>query len=236
MFHYLNVNLPQGVKAIYTDRVGELSEAPYGNFNLGDHVGDSHSAVIQNRQSLPFNDKWQWLSQVHGTNVKTLKEVTAEPYQADAAYTQAHEVGCIVMTADCLPVLLWSDDGREIAAVHAGWRGLAAGILEKAMGRFEAQTASVHAWVGPCISQRYFEVGQNVIDTFDESEGNFFKPHTEDKWFCDLQGIAIQQLTQLGTENIQRDERCTYHNSTTFYSHRRQNPTGRQAFGIIKSK
>ena len=81
-------------------------------------------------------------------NIKTLKEVTAEPYQADAAYTQTQGVGCIVMTADCLPVLLWSDDGREIAAVHAGWRGLAAGILEKT-GTVRIQTASVHAWVGP---------------------------------------------------------------------------------------
>lgn len=230
-------HLPSGVEAWQTCR--GIGPMPYGGFNLGQHVGDDPAMVTANRNHLLAVLPAQpvWLNQVHGTRVLELPTASNEvSLEADAVMTNAPGVVCAVMTADCLPVLLADKAGRVVGAAHAGWRGLAAGVLEALVHKM---TASVHgqpedllAWLGPAIGPAVFEVGDDVRDAFvslDAANGTYFKSGAAGKWLADLPGIATAKLTAMGLSTITPSGCCTYTQSDRFYSFRRDQVTGRTA-------
>jgi YfiH family protein len=230
-------HLPSGVEAWQTCR--GIGPMPYGGFNLGQHVGDDPAMVAANRNHLLAVLPAQpvWLDQVHGTRVLELPTARNDvSLEADAVMTNAPGVVCAVMTADCLPVLLADKAGRVIGAAHAGWRGLAAGVLEALVDKM---TASVHgqpedllAWLGPAIGSAAFEVGDDVRDAFvslDAANGTYFKSGAAGKWLADLPGIATAKLRAMGLSTITPSGCCTYTQSDRFYSFRHDQVTGRTA-------
>lgn len=214
------------------------NQPPYDAFNLGLHVGDLESCVIEHRKqllsSLPEGSQIQWLEQVHGSHVHYAKDYQSTPVQADAVYTNNKQLALAIMTADCLPILLSSKNGKEIAAIHAGWRPLADNIIVKTLEKFEAKPCDIVAWLGPCISQQAFEVGSEVKNRFiqlTQDNNKAFKKNIERDgyYFADLPLIAKQQLQALGVTSIIDDCLCTYANPDLFYSYRRDGITGRMA-------
>ena len=225
---------PRGVEALCTTRIGGVSCSPYASFNLGMHVGDDNAQVSRNRQLLGENlelpDDPDWINQTHGTRVVTLEQDQSR--DADAAITR--QAGCIavVMVADCIPILIASRDASEVAAIHAGWRGLQAGVIQSALRDLHSQPESLVAWIGPAISQANFEVGDEVRDAFLKTNpmtAEFFITHGPGHWLCDLSGIAELVLKQQGVSAISRDQHCTFRDKDLFYSYRREGVTGRQA-------
>ena len=229
--------LPSGIEAWQTCR--GTGPMPYGGFNLGQHVGDDPVSVAANRDQLlqvvpaqPF-----WLNQVHGTRVLELPINTDDAsIEADAVMTSEPGVVCAVMTADCLPVLLADKAGRVVGAAHAGWRGLAAGVLEalvhKMTARVNALPQDLVAWLGPAIGPTAFEVGDDVRDTFvglNPLNQACFKPGATGKWLADLPAIAAAKLHTIGVSRITHSGSCTYTESARFYSYRRDQVTGRMA-------
>lgn len=227
------------VKGFTTTRLGGVSLPPFDSFNLGDHVGDDKRAVEINRSLLVKENQLPqyplFLNQTHSIDVVELpyNEPTAN---ADAIYTrQPHQV-CLVMTADCLPVLFTNQAGNEVAAAHAGWRGLCDGILEQTVPKFQCSPSEIIAWLGPCISQKAFQVGQEVVDQFisqDLQAESAFIPDksavNSDKYLCNLYLIARQRLNRLGVRNIYGGEYCTATQAKRFFSYRRDGKTGRMA-------
>lgn len=224
---------PQRVQACSTTRHGGVSVAPWDSLNFGAHVGDSESHVMQNRQRLTDDvlpAMPQWLNQVHGQDVARLPANESVP-NADAAITRESGVVCAVMTADCLPVLFCSDDGQEVAAAHAGWRGLCNGVLEKTLAQFHCPAHHIHAWLGPAIGPQAFEVGAEVRTAFmaqDAQADAAFRP-VGDKYFADIWQLARQRLEAAGVRSISGSPRCTYTESANFFSFRRDGITGRMA-------
>lgn len=233
--------LPENVRALATTRLGGVSLPPFDSFNLGDHVSDLPHHVLQNRSKLATqcqlsNNSLQWLNQIHG-NVACEALADGVVRDADASYTQNRNTACVIMTADCLPVLLCDKQGRQIAAVHAGWRGLAAGVIENTLETFP-NPLEVTAWLGPAIGPSAFEVGQDVVDVFTSLAPNTlleltklaFTPvaGTEGKWLADLYSLARIRLQALDVADIYGGEFCTY-SDTQFYSYRRSGITGRMA-------
>lgn len=228
---------PNNVIALSTARKGGYSLAPYDSFNLGLHVGDEQHLVEKNRQllieqgNLPHYPKF--LNQIHSTQVIELPN-NDEVINADAAYTnQANQV-CLVMTADCLPVLFTTQKGDEVAAAHAGWRGLCEGILENTVAKFSCPKNEIIAWLGPAISQQYFQVGEEILDAFlvhdPHSTQAFIADRTESgKYFADLYQLARFRLNALGINKIFGGEFCTYSGKDKFFSYRRDKQTGRMA-------
>jgi YfiH family protein len=216
----------------------------YDQFNLGDHVGDDPQQVSNNRKLLldylPKNTTIQWLEQVHGNNVVIVENHSAIPYIADAAITQNKNITLAVMTADCLPILLTSQDGQEIAAIHGGWKPLAKDIILKTIEAMKSPTQEIVAWLGPCIGETAFVVGTEVKTAFTEKSSTFEQAFTayttpeikgavaEKKYTANLALIAKIQLNVLGINNISHLEHCTYHQNE-YYSYRRENKTGRMA-------
>jgi YfiH family protein len=229
-----NWNAPKNVKAFATTRTGGFSQAPYQGLNLGMHVGDNPSVVERNRQSvieqLSMPSAPVWLNQTHSIDVINLINWSAETVDADGSFTQLPNVVCGVMTADCLPVLLCNRAGTQVAAVHAGWRGLANGILEQALTQFDGD---VLAWLGPAIGPRAFEVGADVVQAFcdfDASAIEAFTPNNlEGKWLANIYQLATQRLNHAGVTQITSSNLCTFDDSDSFYSYRRDGVTGRQA-------
>jgi len=224
---------PSSVRALQTTRRGGVSEAPWASLNLGDHVGDAMRHVIANRQlvraHLPAEPVW--LQQVHDTAVQILP-ATSENRVADAACTRVPGQVCVVMTADCLPILLCDRHGTVVAAVHAGWRGLCAGVLESAVAAMAAPGEALMAWLGPAIGQRAFEVGPEVRQAFvlqEASAAQAFVPGSGDRWLADLYMLARQRLQRLGVNAIYGGQRCTYTEADQFFSYRRDGQTGRMA-------
>nr|WP_269783474.1 peptidoglycan editing factor PgeF [Marinibactrum halimedae] len=231
--------LPAGVKSVVTNRKGGVSVAPWDAFNLADHVGDSELALQNNRSRLQAHMgeavSIQWLKQVHGT---AMIEASADDTvrTADAAFTQESNLACAVLTADCLPVLLCNESGTEIAAIHAGWRGLAKGILRQSIDSLSSSAESLMVFLGPCIGQESFEVGVEVMEVFFESAtsdqhlssiAKAFKPSaTPLHFYGDLIALARAELAELGISKIYGGDICTYKN-TNFYSYRREKETGR---------
>lgn len=224
---------PANVKSLVTTRIGGASIAPYDSLNLGAHVGDDVQAVIENRarltQSLPSEPIW--LNQVHGIDV-----IDANQYEelcdGDASTSRYAGQVCTVMTADCLPVLFCDEAGTQVAAAHAGWRGLLDGVLEATVEKFELPK-QIMAWLGPAIGPTAFEVGQEVKDQFvamhAEAHG-FFKPSTNDgKWLADLYGLARMRLRLAGVDQVFGGDFCTYTEAERFFSYRRDGVTGRMA-------
>ena len=229
---------PNNVHALTTTRVGGVSEAPYAGLNLGDHVSDDPAAVAQNRQqlidALGLKQSPQWLQQVHGITVVKAQADGCVP-EADACWSDQPGQACIVMTADCLPVFFTDKQGNCVAVAHAGWRGLADGVLEATLACFD-DPAQVICWLGPAIGPDAFEVGGEVRAQFcahlPESE-QAFKPvvgkTAEDKWLADIYQLARLRLNAAGVTRISGGEHCTYSDAKQFYSYRRDGVTGRMA-------
>jgi hypothetical protein len=232
--------LPPGVRAASTTRVGGVSAGAFHGFNLGDHVGDDPSAVAANRveltQALALPAPPAWLAQVHGRVIAGPDD--SPGVRADARYAERPGVVCAVLTADCLPVLLCSDDGREVAAVHCGWRGLAAGIVGCAVARFDAAPGAISAWLGPAIGPAAFEVGAEVRDAFmtaDSGAGACFVAGNSGRWLADLFGLARRALAAAGVQRVYGGGVCTVADPQRFYSYRRDGRTGRMASLIWRS-
>ena len=230
---------PPSVRALSTTRNGGHSIAPYASFNLSDYVGDAPGAVVKNRAQLQAQAglpaEPHWLRQVHGTRVLDLDILAAEisvPPEADAAVTTTRGVVCAMQTADCLPVLLCDLAATRVGAVHAGWRGLAAGVIEAAVARWDAPAAQILAWFGPAIGPDAFEVGDDVRDTFvqDIPETSCcFRAHAPGKWYADLAQLARLRLQRAGVTRIYGGGWCTYRDAQEFFSYRRDGVTGRMA-------
>lgn len=227
--------LPIGVKACSTTRHGGVSLPPYDSLNLGAHVGDDEQAVACNRQLLVaaagLPQMPLWLEQVHGTRVLTLDGQPPEDLRADAVYSNTAGQVCAVMTADCLPVLFVSRTGDEVAAAHAGWRGLCHGVLENTVECFAAAPGDIMAWFGPAIGPRQFEVGPEVRSEFmsvDPAAIAAFSPYGE-KFLADIYLLARQRLQNAGIFAIYGGERCTMSEMSHFFSYRRDGTTGRLA-------
>ena len=248
MIHAVPWNAPKGVNAYFTCRQGGQSEGVYSSFNLGDHVEDLPAHVAANRQQLITElnglERIQWLEQVHGTAVYSIDhDVNPEPPKADASLCALPNIACSVMTADCLPLLLTDIDGNQVAAVHAGWRGLCSGVLSTAIAAFDAPPSKLIAWIGPAISQRHFEVGAEVraqfLDQFElprsAIEQCFLDSKNAGRYMADLPRLASQQMESLGVQNITRSAICTYADAARFYSYRRDGQTGRFACLIYKT-
>lgn len=233
---------PPQVRAATTTRASGVSRGPYATFNLGKHVGDDPHAVADNRahlhRLLDLPSEPLWLQQVHGIQVVDAGEWITTPTagvpQADAALAHHPHRVCAVLTADCLPVLLCSRDGHHIAAAHAGWRGLAAGILEATVLALEQPGSTLMAWLGPAIGPQVFEVGDEVRHAFvsdDAQASSAFARHptADHKWHANLYALARQRLARVGVTAIYGGEYCTYTQARQFYSFRREGVTGRMA-------
>lgn len=228
--------LPAGVRSFMTTRTGGASDGVWSSFNLGRHVGDDPVAVAANRARLvaEIGVEPRWLDQVHGCTVVDAANAgnASEPPRADASFARVPGVACAVLTADCLPVLFCADDGSVVGAAHAGWRGLAAGVLEAAIEALGAPGPRLLAWLGPAIGPRAFEVGGEVREAFvalDPAAAGAFVAHSEGKWRADLYALARLRLASCGVERVFGGDACTFEDSRRFYSYRRDGQTGRMA-------
>jgi polyphenol oxidase len=232
---------PPGVRALSTMRRGGVSAPPRDSLNLGAHVGDDREAVAANRRRLRdaagLPAEPQWLDQVHGIDVADLDHEDCGPC-ADAAVSSRPGRVCVVLTADCLPVVLASSDGAVVAVAHAGWRGLAAGVVEAALDAMRSKVAAgttLQAWLAPAIGAAHFEVGNDVRSAFlaaDERAAEAFSGNAQGRWQCDLYRLARQRLNRAGVERICGGGRCTYAEEGDFFSHRRDvQHRGRTATG-----
>jgi YfiH family protein len=226
---------PARVCAVSTTRVGGISRPPYASLNLAVHVGDDAGAVAANRRhlarTLQLPAMPAWLQQVHGSEVVDAAGLTA-PVAADAVYAREPGVVCAVMTADCLPVLLCDRGGRAVAAAHAGWRGLAAGVIEHTVAALPVPGGELLAWLGPAISARAYVVGEEVREAFvnhDPAALTAFRPAAGGGWHADLYELARQRLRRHGVAQIYGGEWCTCLEPARFYSYRRDGATGRMA-------
>lgn len=227
---------PVNVRACVTTRLGGVSLPPYDSLNLADHVGDDPHAVAENRRllksGLALPDEPRWLRQVHGIAVPAADGIQSDCCEADASFTQVPGIVCAVLTADCLPVLFCDRDGTAVAAAHAGWRGLRAGILEQTAGKLGIAGERLMAWLGPAIGPDAFEVGPEVREAFIDHDGRAeqaFRPGEGDRWFADIYQLARQRLQQCGVTAVYGGDFCTYHDTGRFYSYRRDGVTGRMA-------
>jgi YfiH family protein len=231
---------PHTVVAGTTLRSGGASQGEFRSLNLAAHVGDDPVSVQDNRRRFQLEcglpSEPRWLGQVHGTDVVLL---SSEPLQAeaDAAITRDDDVVCAVLTADCLPVVFASDDATEVAAAHAGWRGLSAGILEEAVTAMHTEPERILAWFGPAISQPAFEVGPEVREQFlnhDGAASDFFSQNERGRWQADLYGLARIRLENCGVTRVFGGGLCTHAGEDRFFSYRRDGACGRMATFIFR--
>jgi len=229
---------PQGVHVLSTLRgkAGSgVSRAPYACFNLGDHVGDDPAAVAENRRRLKIGaslpSEPSWLLQVHGSTVADLDSPT--PLRAaDAAIARGAGKVCAILTADCLPIVFATDSGDRVAAAHAGWRGLAAGVIDATVQAMGVPAARLMAWLGPAIGPQHFEVGGEVRDALlasDAAADEAFEPNARGRFMADLGLLASRRLGALGVTRIFGGGECTFGKGDSYFSHRRDGVTGRQA-------
>ena len=227
-----------------TTREGGVSSAPFAGMNLSQRVGDDPAAVRANRRHLAqaTGASPVYLSQVHGCKVLHLQQRdaqagSAEP-EADASVTSDVGVACTVLVADCLPVLFAAPRGRAVGAAHAGWRGLAAGVLEATLAEVCAAascaSAQVQCWLGACIGPRRFEVGVDVLKAFgaDAAPSSAFEPRADGKWLADLAQLAQLRLRAAGVVSVHGGQWCTFEERSRFFSYRRDRATGRMAAAI----
>ncbi len=229
------------VGAWMSSRSGGVSQGPFESLNLGRSAGDRPAAVDENRRrfAVALGAAPHWMSQVHGKRVLRLGAGLADGKgSADAAITTEPGFACTVMVADCLPALLAAPGGRGVGAAHAGWRGLAGGVLEAcATALAEAarcRTDELVAWLGPCIGPRQFEVGADVVAAFDAGP-RFVERRRADgsqRWLADLPGLATDRLRSAGLMQISASGLCTVENASRFFSYRRDGVTGRMAAAI----
>ena len=232
---------PPGVTALTTTRPGGVSRGPFASMNLAAHVGDDADAVAANRRALrgalELPAEPLWLSQVHGTSVVDAGNGSGEtPPEADASISLVPDRACAVLTADCLPVLLAAKDGGAVAAAHAGWRGLAAGVLEAVVARLGVPPDTLLAWLGPAISQPAYEVGDEVRAAFvadDPEAAKAFLPNARGRWQADLYALARRRLSAAGVGAVYGGGECTYGDADRFFSYRRGARCGRMASIIL---
>lgn len=217
----------------------------YGNFNLGLHVGDEENIVLSHRQLLldylPANTSIQWLDQIHGNNVEVIKRQSG-PLIADASATRQNNIALAIMTADCLPIIISSLDGSDIAAIHGGWKPLSKNIIQHTIQKMKTPASELYVWLGPCIGPKKFEVGEDVYAIFMDQHNEFShafiavnSQESQKKYLAHLQLIAEIQLKHLGVNHIYSLPRCTFSNKDSYYSYRRDNKTGRMATIICRT-
>ena len=226
---------PASVRAVISTRNGGVSQSPFDSLNLGDHVGDDPAAVAENRQRLEVAAQLPatpiWLNQVHGTRVLDCAE-SVRNREADAGITSRPGQVFVVMTADCLPVLLCNRTGSRVAAVHAGWRGLADGVIEAALAGFADSAEQLLVWLGPAIGPDAFEVGPEVRERFlqdDPAAVSAFRPGRPGHWLADIYQLARLRLERAGVGFIGGGDYCTVTEPERFFSYRRDKVTGRMA-------
>lgn len=224
---------PGNVKAVQTTRSGGASKGAYAGLNLGAHVGDIATIVAENRRALLAHIPAEpaWLNQVHGVDV--VNAANASPgISADAVYAHGRAQVCAVLTADCLPVLFCSDDGAVVAAAHAGWRGLANGVLEHTVAAMQTPGKRLLAWLGPAIGPSVFEVGEDVRERFmagDAQAARAFSALGQGKYLADIYELARMRLAAVDVGRVYGGDMCTSADPVRFYSYRRDQITGRQA-------
>jgi YfiH family protein len=226
---------PPNVHAAATTRTGGVSTGPYASLNLGAHVGDDPEAVRENRRRvrnvLGLTHEPAWLNQVHGRNV-VAASAYPEPPAADASFALAPGPACVVMTADCLPVVFCDEAGTRVAAAHAGWRGLADGVLEATVAALQTSPSRLLAWLGPAIEPAAFEVGPEVRERFmqaDEAAAVAFAPNERGRWQADIYTLARLALRRIGITRIYGGEFACFADRERFFSYRRDTQTGRMA-------
>ena len=226
---------PKNVRSLQTTRHGGMSGAPYASLNLGDHVGDAPLAVERNRMLLEplLPSEPVWLKQVHGVTVADAAQADCWP-EADACVSAHPGAVCVVMTADCLPVLLCDDKGSVVGAAHAGWRGLCDGVIEQTVQTMKVSPTTLMAWLGPAIGAQAFEVGDEVRAAFvarqPEAAAAFIPSPLKGegkKWLADIYQLARLRLHALGITRIYGGGLCTYTDRASFFSYRRDGMTGR---------
>ncbi|MEN0036162.1 MAG: peptidoglycan editing factor PgeF [Cellvibrio sp.] len=233
---------PANVRSYISTRAGGVSASPYASNNLGLHVGDDSDAVAKNRAQLSdelgLTQSPQWLEQVHGVKVVNAKS-DGVVRTADGSYSDQSGQACLVMTADCLPILLCDKQGTQVAALHCGWRSLAKGICARGLQKFTAKPGDILAYLGPAISQPHFEVGIDVLEAFFKAARN--QDHAEQiakafvsaqrplHFYADIYALARAELNALGVTAIYGGGYCTYADEARFYSFRRDKVTGRMA-------
>lgn len=245
------ISLPDNVSVIVSRREGGHSAEPYNGFNIAEHVGDDASAVAANRRQLLEQmegaKQIQWLNQTHSCLMVEAGQTNSP--NADACYTQKASLACAVMTADCLPILMWRTDGSAVAAFHAGWRGLANDILAENFPILLEQgnkSSQWQAYIGPAIGQTHFEVGIEVLETFYEAATSedlldatiaASMPSKQNplKYHLDLPAIAKAQLNHLGVHDVWGGTECTYDDAKHYYSYRRASQQGDARCGRMVS-
>jgi YfiH family protein len=240
---------PDNVLLYYTTRDGGCSDAPYASYNIATHVGDRVGHVAENRRRLqtllPEATEIAWLDQVHGARVIPADSVLAKPVAADASWTRLPGLACAIMSADCLPVMLTDRSGSLVAGIHAGWRGLAAGVIDTAVAALPVPADTLLAWLGPCIGPDAFEVGPEVLQAFlagiDDAQGRAViascfvaSEKSSGRLLADLRQLAILRLKQIGVHAICGERACTYRDAARFYSHRRDGVSGRIASLVLR--
>lgn len=229
-----NWQAPSNIHAFTSVRQGGLSQPPYNSLNLGNHVGDNEAAVAKNRQLIASRLRLPstplWLTQTHSVRIVRYADKLAlsEP-KADGAFSQRKGQVCVIMTADCMPLLLCNVSGTKIAALHAGWRGLADGIIERGIALFDEPAHSILAFAGPCISKQHFEVGLDVRDELGGSDQAFRFDAAPGKCYADLYALAGERLANLGVMQYSHHQYCTFADEELFYSYRRDGLCGRMA-------
>ena len=231
-----------GVRALVTTRLGGVSDSPHHSFNLSPHVGDDLGAVEENRLRLQVHlpAAPKWMRQGHTARVVRAEEVESDATVADAVHSDSAGVVCAALVADCLPVLFCAEDGGEVAAAHAGWRGLAGGVLENTVAAMRADNPhrNIAAWIGPCIAAAHYPVGDEVRQALcqNDEDGRYFSAQNDGKYLADLSGLAVRRLQKMQV-NATAANLCTYSDSARFFSARRDGVrTGRIAALVWRSE
>ena len=226
---------PARVRAASSLRGGGVSTAPYVSLNLGGHVGDLPAAVAENRRrlrlALELPAEPTWLRQVHGNHIIEAG-ADASGIDADGSWTATPGVVCVVLTADCLPLLLCTRHGSEVAALHCGWRGLAGGVIEAGLKRFRSKPPELIAWLGPAISGPSYEIGEEVRTALMArypTSATAFSPTRPQHYQADLYALSRRILAEAGVPTVFGGDRCTFRETDAFFSHRRDGATGRMA-------
>lgn len=233
---------PHQVRALTTYRQGGVSQGEYASLNLGTHVDDESGAVMNNRHllrnqlSLPAEPIW--LNQVHGIEVHEILPQTAfDPHNvidADGAFTASPQCVCAILTADCLPLFLTNQRGDKVALLHAGWRGLAEGIVEEGIAAMGGTPQELIVWAGPCIGPAHFEVGDEVREQLGGTEACYTASSNSGKWLADLYALVGERLVNQGVSNYTHSKACTFRDEQLFFSHRRVSSLARDA-GAVQS-
>lgn len=226
---------PANIRSLSTTRIGGFSLAPYDQFNLGDHVGDDPFSVSKNRQQLINSTNLPqspyWLRQTHSIQAINTQDWHAD-IEADSCFSTTTDHICAVMTADCLPILLCDVDGNHVAAIHAGWRGLLAGVIENTIEKMTCPANQLLAWLGPAIGPTAFEVGAEIRDAFiaaNAVDTTAFTSADNELWLADLYLLAGHRLQKSGITAIYGGDFCTFNDHHRFFSYRRDGVTGRMA-------